>query len=305
MANTLNYNLYKPNRADNTVEVDTSLANNFTIIDTEIKNRKNEIDGLTTRTATVEGRVDNLVISAGDSNTEIVDARGGFPTLSNRLESADDTLTDLGLDLDIFRSQAQMKKITADDGNVKLAVDLTTDDFFAKLLALGVGAHTFYCIGGAINAPARTVRGLAHITGINPNNGYVLALDYTGAVYSNYVFNGVWTGWETHLTNKALTWSNITITNGSNGSVTPQYAIVGKKVIFRGTFTITTYGTQSFTLPTNARPSVSMNPLATNTASGRNGAVRAFVATTGVTTFFGTINSGDTIDLTSMYYYID
>lgn len=38
MANTPNYGLYKPDRADNLVEVDTSLANNFTIIDTELKN---------------------------------------------------------------------------------------------------------------------------------------------------------------------------------------------------------------------------------------------------------------------------
>jgi hypothetical protein len=43
MTNTPNYNLYKPNRAD-TVEVDTSLSNNFTIIDTEIKNRKDELE---------------------------------------------------------------------------------------------------------------------------------------------------------------------------------------------------------------------------------------------------------------------
>ena len=45
MANTPNYSLLKPDRTDNINDVDTSLANNFTIIDTEIKNRKDEIDG--------------------------------------------------------------------------------------------------------------------------------------------------------------------------------------------------------------------------------------------------------------------
>lgn len=44
MANTPNFGLYKPNRADNTVEVDTSLTNNFTIIDTELQARRNELD---------------------------------------------------------------------------------------------------------------------------------------------------------------------------------------------------------------------------------------------------------------------
>lgn len=42
MANTPNYNLYKPNRNDN-LPVDTTLAANFDIIDTELKNISNQV----------------------------------------------------------------------------------------------------------------------------------------------------------------------------------------------------------------------------------------------------------------------
>lgn len=44
MANTPNYALYKPNRADTNVEVDTTLADNFTKIDTELKANKDSLD---------------------------------------------------------------------------------------------------------------------------------------------------------------------------------------------------------------------------------------------------------------------
>lgn len=45
---TPNYNLYKPNRNDADVEVDTSLSSNFTKIDTAIEGRANDISTLKT-----------------------------------------------------------------------------------------------------------------------------------------------------------------------------------------------------------------------------------------------------------------
>lgn len=108
--------------------------------------------------------------------------------------------------------------------------------------------------------------------------------------------------------NTAPTWKSLTayLQNGSTaGTITPQYAIVGRKAIFRGSVVVGTYGTNSFTLPAEARPTIAANPVAVNTTSGRNGGIRAFVSTGGVITFFGTINNGDGIDLTSMEYYLD
>jgi hypothetical protein len=94
MANTPNYNLYKPNRVDN-LPVDTTLSDNFTIIDTEIKNRKDEItsQGTTINTridnevTTLESRIDNIITTSGTSDTEVVDARGSHAVLKNRLDN--------------------------------------------------------------------------------------------------------------------------------------------------------------------------------------------------------------------------
>jgi hypothetical protein len=127
MANTLNYNLYKPNRVDNE-PVDTTLATNFEIIDTEIKNRKddldthqasttahdsenithessnvkqafvdvnNRIDGVDTTVSLLDDRVDNIIAQSGTSDTEVVDARGTFPILRDRLTDIDSSLAEI------------------------------------------------------------------------------------------------------------------------------------------------------------------------------------------------------------------
>jgi hypothetical protein len=83
---TPNYSLYKPNRLDND-PVDTTLTDNFTTIDTEIKNRKDETDNL-------DARIDSLVLGTGDSNPEIVEARGPFDILSDRLNNTDSSLAE-------------------------------------------------------------------------------------------------------------------------------------------------------------------------------------------------------------------
>jgi len=52
MATTTNYLLYKPDRIDMVTEVDASLSANFVIIDTEIKDRADEIGTLASLTTT-------------------------------------------------------------------------------------------------------------------------------------------------------------------------------------------------------------------------------------------------------------
>jgi Pectate lyase superfamily protein len=69
---TTNYNLYRPSRNDNDIEVDTSLDNNFQIIDAEIKNRANEINAVNTEVT--NARVDSI------NNVT-------HPTLKDRLDS--------------------------------------------------------------------------------------------------------------------------------------------------------------------------------------------------------------------------
>lgn len=116
MANyTPNYHLYLPNRND-PEQVDTTLSANFETIDTQIKDRANEIEAHKNSTAahssdhithgdgTVQDtlfdlnkdisdtteRLELIIGDNGNSNAEIVDARGGYPLLRDRLSNADD-----------------------------------------------------------------------------------------------------------------------------------------------------------------------------------------------------------------------
>ena len=66
---TPNYNLYKPNRNDTDVEVDTSLSSNFTKIDTAIKSRATEITALQTSLNSSVTSLNSSVSSLQTSNT--------------------------------------------------------------------------------------------------------------------------------------------------------------------------------------------------------------------------------------------
>jgi hypothetical protein len=85
---TSNYNLYKPSRLDKDLDVDNTLSPNFETIDTELKNRKDEIDEVSVRVNTIVG-------AAGESNVEIVDARGGFGILRDRLTANDQKFSNM------------------------------------------------------------------------------------------------------------------------------------------------------------------------------------------------------------------
>lgn len=95
-------------------------------------------------------------------------------------------------------SNVQMKKITDDEGGVKVAVSSVLGDILKELKDEGKGFHTFYAVSGSKNLPVtnRSIRGIAHITGTNPTYGYVWAVDYENNFFHNYINNDVWTGWD-------------------------------------------------------------------------------------------------------------
>lgn len=97
-----------------------------------------------------------------------------------------------------IRGIAQLSKITADNGLMKLNVSATATDVLASLVALGGGLHTFYCIAGCVNNPTtnKPLRGIAHFTATQGNFGWVLATDSDGVMWTNYINNGAWKGWK-------------------------------------------------------------------------------------------------------------
>lgn len=112
-----------------------------------------------------------------------------------RISSIEESVVGFQLDT------AQLQKITDNEGGVKVAVTSTFDDILLRLVQAGKGFHTFYAISGAVNLPPSklSIRGIAHITGVDPTYGYVKAIDYEGREYNNYINNGTWTGWKETL----------------------------------------------------------------------------------------------------------
>lgn len=84
---TTNYNLYKPSRNDADIEVDTSLSDNFTKIDTAIKSRANEIasvqTALNSSVTTINNNVSALQTSNSTNTTAISTLKTAFEVKHN------------------------------------------------------------------------------------------------------------------------------------------------------------------------------------------------------------------------------
>lgn len=116
-----------------------------------------------------------------------------------------------------IRFNAQMKKITQDDGNVEMVLT-ETDDLLAKAGAYGKGLRTFYAPTGAAGLPPSgiSVRGFIHFT--NEDIGWIWAIDYKNNVWSNYYNGSVdrWAGWtELSSVEQKELWSGVTYLAGT------------------------------------------------------------------------------------------
>lgn len=111
-------------------------------------------------------------------------------------------------------SLAQLLKITNDNGSPTIGISDTSQDFLAAIVAKGVGMNTFYCTGGAVNAPSKSIRGISFITDNSPR-GLIIGIDYTGVMWTNYTDpNSGWTGWRTIADNTVAQMMKITSDNG-------------------------------------------------------------------------------------------
>jgi hypothetical protein len=105
---TANLKLSKPEMADKISTSITQLANNFDAIDATFQDHKS--------------RVDNIVAGAGNSNTEIVDARGGKVVLKDRLDAVDASLAEKAKQSDLDNTNTTLaSKLTKGLAQVTLA----------------------------------------------------------------------------------------------------------------------------------------------------------------------------------------
>lgn len=188
---TQNYNLYKPNRTD-TDPVDTTLSANFQTIDDEIKKRETDISTVSTdlitktddlqvqidtKTFTLQEQVNNMVIESGTSDAEVLQARGSYPVLNERMNAQ------------------QNYKLTQNDGNRTYLTETGID-----LLTLGSG---FYESTGdrLLNTPWDD-SGFVEIdvyqntTGSGTRKQFVLNYSYSKRVFiGNLHTGGAFQGW--------------------------------------------------------------------------------------------------------------
>ncbi|WP_232848220.1 hypothetical protein [Lactiplantibacillus plantarum] len=119
----------------------------------------------------------------------------------------------------------QKRKITGDDGHAILQVNFG-DDFYKKVLSLGLGFYTFECTDSAMNKPfdSAWTRGLIFIDSLDSNNVpnavMIHATDTNGTFYSCDYHNG-WT------INKQIKSTSGTLNLTSAFSGTLNYVLTG------------------------------------------------------------------------------
>ncbi|EJQ55438.1 hypothetical protein IEI_00701 [Bacillus wiedmannii] len=104
----------------------------------------------------------------------------------------------------INAKNVQVPKLTLDTGGALISISDTTKNILNEISARGLGVSTIYCAGGVQgNAPnAKSWRGISFLN--SANYGFVIAKDFQGKLFTNYLDNGTWIGWEEHVTSNDL-----------------------------------------------------------------------------------------------------
>ncbi|EOV9528850.1 pyocin knob domain-containing protein [Bacillus cytotoxicus] len=96
-------------------------------------------------------------------------------------------------------NNTQTKKITNDNGSQTISVVDSSQNILNEILAKGAGLNTIYCNGGVQGQTPANVswRGISFLN--QSDIGFVLAKDYKGNFWTNYI-NGKhgWLGWTEH-----------------------------------------------------------------------------------------------------------
>lgn len=143
-------------------------------------------------------------------------------------------------------NNAQLVKITADNGIPRIYVRDTNDSVLDKIIDNGLGVGTFYAVSNSKDLPpaSRTIRGIYHMTDALNNKGtfgWAYATDFANVTYHNYLNNGSWRGWRQVLTDEELNsvWNQVTLINGTaqHNSINPlKYSIRQNVLHLRGSF---------------------------------------------------------------------
>lgn len=206
-------------------------------------------------------------------------------------------------------SISQLKKVTADNGDVLISISETTGDILSEIVNRGRGYSTFYAVTGSKNLPPDgiSIRGMSHLT--NPDIGWVIAIDYRNQVYVNYLSGASgWLGWNKIVTDAKPTWVSASLQNGwinyGGSDPTAQFCKIGSKVTIKGTIKNgnTSGGTVLFTLPSGFRPAQRF--IHVGTVSGLE-FIRMYIETSGVVTISSTVSNNNWLSLDGIEFVAD
>ncbi|KUR61172.1 MULTISPECIES: phage baseplate upper protein [Bacillus] len=139
----------------------------------------------------------------------------------------------------------QQKKITTDTGLPLISIKDTSVSILDAVIDNGLGMGSFYAIAKSKDLPNnRSFRGFFHITDATNGKGtfgWVYATDYINNIYTNYLNNNVWSGWNRLLTEKDLssTWNQVTLVAGTVKQFAGnplQFSIRQNELRIRGSF---------------------------------------------------------------------
>lgn len=117
--------------------------------------------------------------------------------------------------------ELQQIQVTANGGGVKRNV-IVGGNVLNEFISMGSGFHTMYSPAGAVNTPKNAAfRYFGHMT--SSTNGWIIAMQADGSVYSNYLVGGEWKGWRTihEVSPTALYYSENGVYPNPNVVITP------------------------------------------------------------------------------------
>jgi|GEM_PF-5889825 len=141
----------------------------------------------------VNGRISEIVAQSGNDNTEIVDARGGYPVLGARLDSSDEHLADVTNALSGKANQSAVDTIN-NSGFIGLFKAIPDFSDFNELTAQGV--YSGIITGAKGNEPVTSSTARLIILRVERQNLFIKQTIYYEAGYTRTEYSRIYdSGW--------------------------------------------------------------------------------------------------------------
>jgi len=96
-------------------------------------------------------------------------------------------------------NNVQVPKITNQDGTPNISVTDVSKNILNEILNKGAGMRAIYCVSGVQGQTPnnKAFRGISYLS--DNSNGFILAKDSQNKLFTNYLDNGAWSGWQENV----------------------------------------------------------------------------------------------------------